>query len=153
MAARFAARAVLPKWRAANASAFVPPVCNKLLHKGSLSIMGVGGPNSRTDFHIERGAEFFWQHDGELQLPIIERGRRRLVRVGAGEIFLLPPDIPHSPQRSADSFGIVVERERGPGAATARAPAPRAPLTARAATGGLPSVPTLPPRNCCALGR
>jgi len=115
MAGRFVSAAVLPKWRAANASSFLPPVCNKLLHRGQLSIMGVGGPNTRTDFHLERGAEFFWQHDGELQLPIIEQGRRRVVRVEAGEIFLLPPNIPHSPQRSAGSFGFVVERQRAAG--------------------------------------
>ena len=115
MASRFASRALLPSWRAANAAALVPPVCNKLLHKGMLSVMGVGGPNARTDFHLERGSEFFWQQEGELQLPIVERGERRLVRVRAGEIFLLPPNIPHSPQRSADSFGIVVERERRAG--------------------------------------
>mmetsp|Transcript_13103 Transcript_13103/g.30192 ORF Transcript_13103/g.30192 Transcript_13103/m.30192 type:complete len:287 (-) Transcript_13103:210-1070(-) len=102
----------LSAWRQAHAASFAPPVCNKLLHRGRLSIMAVGGPNARTDFHLDPGAEFFWQHEGELQLPIVEQQRRRLVRVRAGEVFLLPPLLPHSPQRSAASFGLVAERER-----------------------------------------
>ena len=104
----------LPTWRADNASAFAPPICNKLLHKAELSVMGVGGPNTRTDFHLEAGAEFFWQLQGDMQLPIVERGKRRLVDIREGEVFLLPPRVPHSPQRTADSFGIVIERERAP---------------------------------------
>ena len=34
----------LSSWREANACAFLPPICNKLLHKSELSVMGVGGP-------------------------------------------------------------------------------------------------------------
>ena len=33
----------------------------------------------------------------------------------AVEIFLLPPRIPHSPQRFADTVGLVIERTRRPG--------------------------------------
>ncbi len=32
-----------------------PPVCNKLTYGGQLKVMVVGGPNSRTDYHIEEG--------------------------------------------------------------------------------------------------
>ena len=84
----------LAAWRAANASSFAPPICNKLIHKADLSIMCVGGPNTRTDFHLEAGAEFFWQIQGDMELPIVERGRRRLVTIREGEVFLLPPRIP-----------------------------------------------------------
>ena len=48
-------------WLEKNESSFAPPVCNKLLHKQQLTVMYVGGPNSREDFHIEEGSEFFYQ--------------------------------------------------------------------------------------------
>ena len=104
----------LSSWREANASAFLPPICNKLLHKSELSVMGVGGPNTRTDFHLEAGAEFFWQIQGDMELPIVERGKRKLIKIREGEVFLLPPRLPHSPQRTEGSFGLVIERERAP---------------------------------------
>ena len=38
----------------------------------------------------------------------------RDIPIRAGEIFLLPPRVPHSPQRTADSIGLVIERKRLP---------------------------------------
>ena len=35
------------------------------------------------------------------------------VPIHQGEIFLLPAQVPHSPQRPAGSVGIVIERRRG----------------------------------------
>ena len=35
--------------------------------------------------------------------------------IQAGEVFLLPAGIPHSPQRHADGVGLVIERQRRPG--------------------------------------
>ena len=49
------------EWLKENESSFAPPVCNKLMHKKQLTVMYVGGPNSREDFHIEEGSEFFFQ--------------------------------------------------------------------------------------------
>ena len=43
-------------------------------------------------------------------------GRRpRDIPIRAGEIFLLPPKVPHSPQRKADTVGLVIERQRREG--------------------------------------
>ena len=39
---------------------------------------------------------------------------RHFVSAGRDQLFLLPPDVPHSPQRPAGSVGIVVERRRNP---------------------------------------
>ncbi|EOD11614.1 hypothetical protein EMIHUDRAFT_214467 [Emiliania huxleyi CCMP1516] len=86
---------------------------NKLLHRDQLSVMFVGGPNRREDFHLEEGSEFFFQLRGDMELPTLQAGRRELVRIREGEVYLLPSRIPHSPQRpDAGSIGLVVERRR-----------------------------------------
>lgn len=91
-----------------------PPVGNKCIHDGDFIVMIVGGPNTRTDYHIEKGPEFFHQIEGEMVLRIQEDGQPRDVPIRAGETFYLPPDIPHSPQRMPDSIGLVIERKRLP---------------------------------------
>jgi 3-hydroxyanthranilate 3,4-dioxygenase len=86
---------------------------NKLLYgSGQLKVMIVGGPNAREDFHIEEGEELFYMLKGDMVLDVIERGRKRSVPIREGELFLLPPRIPHSPQRRAGTVGLVLERER-----------------------------------------
>lgn len=104
---------LLASWLEANKSSFAPPVMNKLMHRAQLSIMFVGGPNERTDFHLESGSEFFYQLRGSMRLPIVHGGRREVMHINEGEVFLLPSRIPHSPQRpEKGSIGLVVERER-----------------------------------------
>jgi len=100
-------------WYEQNKANFSPPVCNKLMHRGQLSIMFVGGPNTRKDFHLEEGSEFFFQMRGNMELPTVQRGKRKVVKINEGQIFCLPSRIPHSPQRPMEgSFGLVVERRR-----------------------------------------
>jgi len=45
----------------------------------------------------------------------MQGGRAVDVPIRAGEILLLPPRVPHSPQRGADTVGLVIERERRAG--------------------------------------
>jgi 3-hydroxyanthranilate 3,4-dioxygenase len=59
------------QWYEENRESFAPPICNKLLHKEQLSVMFVGGPNTRTDFHIEAGSEFFYMVKGNMELPTV----------------------------------------------------------------------------------
>ncbi|XP_061693552.1 3-hydroxyanthranilate 3,4-dioxygenase [Syngnathoides biaculeatus] len=99
-------------WITANQNAFLPPVCNKLMHFSQLIIMFVGGPNTRKDYHIEEGEELFYMVRGDMCLKVIENGKRKDVHIKEGEMFLLPARIPHSPQRQADTMGLVVERKR-----------------------------------------
>ncbi|KAK5606853.1 hypothetical protein CRENBAI_014721 [Crenichthys baileyi] len=100
------------KWIAENQNAFLPPVCNKLMHFSQLLIMFVGGPNTRKDYHIEEGEELFYQLKGDMCLKVIENGKHKDVHIKEGEMFLLPARIPHSPQRQANTIGLVVERRR-----------------------------------------
>ncbi|XP_067901260.1 3-hydroxyanthranilate 3,4-dioxygenase [Heterodontus francisci] len=100
------------RWIEENKKYFNPPVCNKLMHNGQLKVMFVGGPNERKDYHIEEGEELFYQCKGDMCLKIIEKGKHKDVHIREGEMFLLPARIPHSPQRQADSIGLVFERMR-----------------------------------------
>ncbi|XP_014689194.2 3-hydroxyanthranilate 3,4-dioxygenase isoform X3 [Equus asinus] len=99
-------------WVEENRASFLPPVCNKLLHQKQLKIMFVGGPNTRKDYHIEEGEEVFYQLEGDMVLRVLERGKHRDVIIRQGEIFLLPARVPHSPQRFANTVGLVIERKR-----------------------------------------
>lgn len=49
-----------------------------------------------------------------MVLSLAVAGARRDVVVREGEMFLLPGGIPHSPQRKADTIGLVFERARSP---------------------------------------
>jgi hypothetical protein len=37
----------------------------------NLNVMFVGGPNTRTDFHLDLGSEFFFQMKGNMELPTV----------------------------------------------------------------------------------
>ena len=92
-----------------------PPVGNKEVYPGNdFIIMVVGGPNSRKDYHVDEGPEFFYQLEGEMVLKTVQDGKVVDIPIRAGEIYLLPPNVPHSPQRMPDSVGLVVERKRLP---------------------------------------
>ena len=91
-----------------------PPVGNKCIHNEDFIVMVVGGPNQRTDYHWDEGPEFFFQLEGEMVLKIQEDGKVRDIPIKAGEVFYLPPRVPHSPQRSAGGIGLVIERKRLP---------------------------------------
>ncbi|MDF3021723.1 MAG: 3-hydroxyanthranilate 3,4-dioxygenase [Steroidobacteraceae bacterium] len=93
-----------------------PPVGNKLVFTDSeFIIMVVGGPNSRKDFHVDPGEEFFYQLEGGITLATVQDGKRVDIPINEGEIFLLPPNMPHSPRRPANTVGLVIERNRHPG--------------------------------------
>eukprot|EP00397_Hematodinium_sp_SG-2012_P048326 GEMP01055319.1.p1 GENE.GEMP01055319.1~~GEMP01055319.1.p1 ORF type:complete len:287 (+),score=61.42 GEMP01055319.1:69-929(+) len=101
------------EWETEHQAEFAPPVCNRLLHKKQLSVMFVGGPNLREDFHIEHGSEFFYQMRGNMELPTMQQNQRKLVKINEGQVYLIPSLVPHAPQRpEQNSFGLVVERER-----------------------------------------
>ena len=93
-----------------------PPVGNKMVYRDSeFIIMVVGGPNSRTDFHVDPGEEFFYQLEGDMTLRTVQDDKLVDVPIREGEIFLLPPLMPHSPQRLANTVGLVIERQRRAG--------------------------------------
>ena len=92
----------LRSWIDENRHLLQPPVGNKqvYLENDDFIVMIVGGPNGRKDYHWEEGEELFYQLEGDIQVKIInEDGKRETIDIREGEMFLLPPRIPHSPQR------------------------------------------------------
>lgn len=104
----------LQRWIDENRHLLKPPVGNKCIVDGDFIIMIVGGPNARSDYHWDEGPEFFYQLEGKMVLRVQDDGERRDLPIRAGEIFYLPPRVPHSPQRMPDSIGLVIERRRLP---------------------------------------
>jgi 3-hydroxyanthranilate 3,4-dioxygenase len=103
----------LSQWIDDHRELLKPPVANRELYAGSeFIVMIVGGPNSRSDFHLDVGPELFYQLEGDMVLRTVQHGEFVDVPIRAGEMFLLPPNVPHSPQRFADTIGLVVERQR-----------------------------------------
>ena len=103
-------------WIEENRHLLKPPVGNKVVYEdGDFMIMVVGGPNSRKDYHVDPVEEFFYQLEGDMILKIMDGGKRVDVPIKEGEIFLLPKNIPHSPQRFENTIGLVVEYKRDEG--------------------------------------
>ncbi len=102
-------------WIEENREWLKPPVCNREVFAHSEFIVQVvGGPNSRTDYHYDVGPELFYQVEGDMLLKTMQGGRVVDIPIRQGEIFMLPPCVPHSPQRFEHTVGIVVERQRKP---------------------------------------
>jgi len=90
-----------------------PPVGNKVVFEDAdFIVMVVGGPNARKDYHYNEGEEFFYQLEGEITVKIQEDGKAVEVPLKAGDIYLHPPKVPHSPIRQANSIGLVIEQKR-----------------------------------------
>ena len=103
----------LMKWVEENKENLKPPVCNKEIFPGSdYIVMVVGGPNGRKDYHYNETPEFFYQLKGNMVLKIIDNGEPKDIPINEGEIFVLPAKVPHSPQRPANSVGLVIEHVR-----------------------------------------
>ena len=74
--------------------------------------MIVAGPNARKDYHYNETEELFYQLEGDIVVKTQQNGKKVEVPIKEGEMFLLPPRIPHSPVRSEGSIGLVIERKR-----------------------------------------
>jgi 3-hydroxyanthranilate 3,4-dioxygenase len=103
------------KWIEENRQYLKPPVGNKCMVDGDFIVMVVGGPNARKDYHYDEGPEFFFQVEGDITVKIIDDGKPKDIHIKQGEMFYLPPRIPHSPQRPANTIGLVIERKRNEG--------------------------------------
>tara|TARA_B100001250_G_C19781930_1_gene782239 strand:- start:686 stop:1201 length:516 start_codon:yes stop_codon:yes gene_type:complete len=104
-------------WIEENRHLLKPPVGNKIVYENSdFMVMVVGGPNSRKDYHVDPVEEFFYQIEGDMVLKVMNDHNRVDIPIKEGEIFLLPKNIPHSPQRFKNTVGLVIEYKRKEGA-------------------------------------
>ncbi len=100
----------LQSWIDNNRDRLKPPVGNFALYdEGGFLVMVLGGPNARTDYHVNPSEELFYQVEGDIVVKVIDNGEFRDVAIREGEMFLLPARMPHSPQRGPNTIGVVVE--------------------------------------------
>ncbi len=104
----------LTQWLEKNRDKLKPPVGNKNLFPESddYIVMVVAGPNARKDYHYNETEEFFYQLEGTIKVIVQVDGERKEMELGPGDMYLHPARTPHSPVRSANSIGLVVERKR-----------------------------------------
>lgn len=104
----------LHAWIEENRHLLKPPVGNQQVYHntGDFIVMVVGGPNSRKDFHYNESEELFYQLEGDVAVRIQEEGKIVEIPIRTGEMFLLPAKVPHSPQRGANTVGLVIEKVR-----------------------------------------
>ena len=107
-----------PDWLKDNQHLLKPPVGNKQMFPtgDDFIVMIVGGPNQRTDFHVDPYEEYFYQIKGNMHVKVMTEGGPQDVHIREGSMWVLPRDTPHSPQRPEEgSIGLVVERVRQEG--------------------------------------
>ena len=104
----------LMQWIDEHRHLLKPPVGNQQVYHnvGNFIVMVVGGPNSRKDFHYNESEELFYQLEGDVAVRIQEDGKIVNIPIKAGDMFLLPGKVPHSPQRGAGTVGLVIEKVR-----------------------------------------
>ena len=63
-----------------------PPVGNASIWNGQFLVMVVGGPNRRSDYHVNPGEELFFQVEGDIVLKVIEDGKPRDIQIGRAHV-------------------------------------------------------------------
>ena len=104
----------LNQWINDNRHLLKPPVGNKNMYvdSGDFIVMVVAGPNARKDYHYNETEELFYQLEGNITVVIQVDGQRKEMQLKAGDMYLHPAKVPHSPVRSENSIGLVIERKR-----------------------------------------
>ncbi|MFT5438834.1 MAG: 3-hydroxyanthranilate 3,4-dioxygenase [Alphaproteobacteria bacterium] len=107
----------LKGWIDENRHLLKPPMLGKPVWRDhDFIVMILAGPIARNDYHINPHEEFFYQLEGNMTLKVVEDGAIKDIPIPEGNVFLMPPGIPHSPQRpEPGSIGLVVERHRTTG--------------------------------------
>ena len=90
----------LLKWISENPHKLKPPIgANTVFRGDDFMVTVVGGPNARTDYHVNPTEEFFFQLEGSVTIRIQHHGKPHDIALPAGHIYLLGANIPHAPIR------------------------------------------------------
>jgi 3-hydroxyanthranilate 3,4-dioxygenase len=73
-------------------------------------------PTLRSDFHINTSPEFFFQLEGDMWCRLLVDGEFVEHTVKEGEMFYIPPHVPHLNRRGDGSIGLVIHQSRAEGA-------------------------------------
>jgi len=104
----------LTQWIDQNRHLLKPPVGNKNIYVESddYIVMIVAGPNARKDYHYNETEELFYQLEGSITVYVQDEGQKVAMQLHPGDMYLNPAKTPHSPVRSENSLGLVIERKR-----------------------------------------
>ena len=104
------------KWIAENEHLLKPPVGNRQIWEDrDFMVTVVGGPNSRTDYHINEGEEFFFVLSGEVEFEaVLEDVAQRWV-LSVGDSVYFDSRIPHRGRslRGESQVLVVIYRPVG----------------------------------------
>jgi 3-hydroxyanthranilate 3,4-dioxygenase len=92
---------------------------HQLLWRDAFIVMLFNGatPPDRSDFHINASGELFYQLEGDMRCQLRQPdGTITHHVVGPGQIFYIPPMMPHLNQRDEGSTGLVIHQQRPEGA-------------------------------------
>ena len=107
------------KWIDDNQDLFKVPVMNKQFYKEADNVIVFVslGPNTRNDYHVNPTEELFYQLKGDIALRVrpLDGSDPHDVVIREGEMYLLPRNVPHRPQRPDDTIGLIVEFPRPEG--------------------------------------
>ena len=110
----------LMRWIEEHQDEFKMPVMNKQFYKEAddVIVFVSKGPNTRNDYHVNVTEELFYQLKGDIAVRIrpLDGTPPHDVVIREGEMYLLPANVPHRPQRPADTLGLIVEFPRPEGA-------------------------------------
>ena len=110
----------LMKWIEDHRDEFKVPVMNRQFYveADDVIVFVSLGPNTRNDYHVNATEELFYQLEGDIALRVrpLDGSPPHDVIIREGEMYLLPRNVPHRPQRPDGTIGLIVEFPRPAGA-------------------------------------